>query len=553
MERRQYNAMSEFLFQYYPVHPTTWVYLSSLLMIGVFFKFSRFWSVRNVDLALLILLAPGLLMVHLGAQTAWKQYSAAEAVAVVEQDAPTEVAGEGLTAPVDEVAAKVVDRRAPDSGSEVIDAGTEEGQGLAAGIAPPADTGAAADGASELDETEDELAAFEPLSPAQAASTSDESTMFIGYVWLLGVLGIFLIRLLLDPTMVRRPLLEPNLSTGGLAFIGCSLFVFLMANVINSPVTDVDTTGARSADQLLSGVAADNLTADLQTHGPGNAILHSIPSFVTTPLYWQDAERSNARYIRTAKAMAIMSHLAVVLGIVAIGYQHFSSMKTGIGVATLYLMLPYTSMMTGKVDHVLPAALLVWAVQSYRRPLAAGSFIGLAVGVAYYPIFLLPLWISFYWQRGLMRFIGGVLLTIGASVLSLLLVSEGLADFLGNVQTMFGIWWPKTVDLQGIWSLGWDPTYRFPIIAAFVAISVGFALWPAQKNLGTLLSCSAVVLVGTQFWHGYGGGTYMAWFLPLTLLTIFRPNLEDRVALSVLGESWFRRRGPQLRRIDRAA
>ena len=46
---------------------------------------------------------------------------------------------------------------------------------------------------------------------------------------------------------------------------------------------------------------------------------------------------------------------------------------------------------------------------------------------------------------------------------------------------------------------------------------------------------------------------YMAWFLPLTLLTIFRPNLEDRIALSVLGESWFRRRRPQLRRVDRAA
>ena len=30
----------------------------------------------------------------------------------------------------------------------------------------------------------------------------------------------------------------------------------------------------------------------------------------------------------------------------------------------------------------------------------------------------------------------------------------------------------------------------------------------------------------------------MAWYLPLALLTIFRPNLEDRVALSVLGEGW---------------
>jgi hypothetical protein len=45
-------------------------------------------------------------------------------------------------------------------------------------------------------------------------------------------------------------------------------------------------------------------------------------------------------------------------------------------------------------------------------------------------------------------------------------------------------------------------------------------------------------MVATQFWHGYGGGLYMAWYLPLFLLTIFRPNLEDRVAASVLEKGW---------------
>ncbi len=539
--------MSEFLFQYYPVHPTTWVYLSSLLMVGVYFKFSRFWSVRNVDLLLLILLAPGLLMVHFGELRAWRERNSKAVAASVGQTEVAELSDDGNQRLADEFAA------APEDATRSVQ--LTAGQ-TNASTGPDTELANLAhldrEPAAEILDAEPELPSNSNSSVLQTASLSGKSVMLIGYIWLLSVLGIFLVRLLLDPTMVRRPLLEPNLSTGGLAFIGCSLLIFLMANVINSPA-EVDTAGARSADQLLYGVADADLTKYLQRHGPGNAILHSIPSLVATPLYWRDAQPSNARYIGTAKTMAIMSHLAIVVGIVAIGYQHFSSMKTGIGVATLYLMLPYTSIMTGEVDHVLPAALLVWAILCYRRPLAAGSFIGLAIGVAYYPIFLLPLWISFYWLRGLMRFITGALVTIGASVLSLLLVSDGLPDFLGNVQTMFGIWWPKSADLLGIWALGWEPTYRFPIIAAFVAISVGFALWPAQKNLGTLLSCSAAVMVGTQFWHGYGGGTYMAWFLPLTLLTIFRPNLEDRIALSVLGESWFRRRGPQLSRIDRAA
>ena len=39
--------------------PTTWAYLSSLLTIGIYFKFHRFWSVRNLDLVALIGFAPG--------------------------------------------------------------------------------------------------------------------------------------------------------------------------------------------------------------------------------------------------------------------------------------------------------------------------------------------------------------------------------------------------------------------------------------------------------------------------------------------------------------
>jgi len=41
-------------------------------------------------------------------------------------------------------------------------------------------------------------------------------------------------------------------------------------------------------------------------------------------------------------------------------------------------------------------------------------------------------------------------------------------------------------------------------------------------------------MAATQFWHGFGGGLYMAWFLPLAILTIFRPNLDYCVALEVV-------------------
>jgi hypothetical protein len=121
---------------------------------------------------------------------------------------------------------------------------------------------------------------------------------------------------------------------------------------------------------------------------------------------------------------------------------------------------------------------------------------------------------------------------------------------------MFGLWPPRVQGLDGIWNTdigGWDPHFRLPFLAAFLVFCAGLALWPARKNLGTLLSCSAAVMLATQFWHGFGGGIFMAWYLPLTLLTIFRPNLEDRIALTVLEEGWFPRRRAQSSSVVRAA
>jgi hypothetical protein len=203
----------------------------------------------------------------------------------------------------------------------------------------------------------------------------------------------------------------------------------------------------------------------------------------------------------------------------------------------------------------LPAALLLWAIVFYRRPALAGIFLGLAAGVNYYPLFLLPLWISFYWQRGFARFLMGTIGALAVIVLSLVFVSKDLHSFWLKFQPMFALWIPATSDLEGIWGGGWDPWYRLPVIAGCVALAAGLAIWPVHKNLGTLLSCSAAMMVGVQFWHGYGdgGGMYMAWYLPLLLMTVFRPNLEDRVALTVLGEGWFLRRRARLAQLGKAA
>jgi hypothetical protein len=43
--------------------PEVWIFLSLLVCVTLFFKFSRFWSVRNLDLLLLFVLAPGMMLI----------------------------------------------------------------------------------------------------------------------------------------------------------------------------------------------------------------------------------------------------------------------------------------------------------------------------------------------------------------------------------------------------------------------------------------------------------------------------------------------------------
>ncbi len=562
--------MNEILFHYEKIDPTTWVYLASLLIIGLFFKFGRFWSVRNLDLVLLILLAPDCYWFRKVRMRSGSPFRPLPPPRSQNNRATRRRRPQGRRRSRKLTVPKVQQARGTPSRST-------------------------ANGCTHA-------TARKCRPDEQLVAPAHKVIERIGFIWLLTAGLFLLIRLLIDPTMVRRPLLEPNLTTGGLIFSCCSLFVFLMANVVASRPTADDLAGPISAERMLSRQTSN----DLDRHGPGYALVFALPSLPTVKMgsnlarqrldepsvrirswkyradddpalvgvdaeflgitsddvvqlqkldgtklsiSWDNLSESDQAFVKKvrayttiAKLVAILSHLAIVVGMISIGYWHFNNVKMGIGAATLYLMLPYTSQMTGRVDHALPAALLVWAVLCYRRPLVSGAFMGLAIGVIYYPLFLIPLWFSFYWRRGLLRFSIGLVTVLAVMVLTLAFLSTDMESFWQCFKQMFGLMPPQMEGLGGIWGLGWAPVYRYPVLAAFVAMCGSLAIWPAQKSLGTLLSLSAAVMVGTQFWHGYGGGLYLAWYLPLLLLTIFRPNLEDRVALNVVGEHWWPRR-----------
>lgn len=422
--------MREVLFQYY-VDPTTWVYLSCLMTIGIFFKFRRFWSVRNLDLIGVLAFGPGMLLI---------------------------------------------------------------------------------------------------ASPTAAN---------LGYIWLFVVGGLFLFRMMIDSMMVRRPLLEPNLSLDGLTFTGFALFFFLIANTVTCKLTESDSQGAERMDKIVSRQLSAAELAALPSHGPGWPVFQVFSTFSNTAFVSGETtdlekapplpRRALVRAIAT-RSSVVLAHLAIVIGIVVIGYRHFENLHTGMAVGALYLLLPYSSQMTSQVDHVAPAALMVWAIEAYRRPLTAGILIGLAAGWVGYPIFLLPLWCGFYWRRGIIKFLIGAAIPILLLCASLVFISSDFASFMFHLKAMLGGNVLTMETAYGFWSYH-EPIYRIPVMVAFFVICFGMFLWPVQKNLGTLLSGSTAVMLSIMFWYDPGTGIYhMGWFLPLLLLTIFRPNLEDRVA-----------------------
>jgi hypothetical protein len=523
--------MFPFPFGYERIPANSWAYLSALLMLALFFKFNRFWTLRNLDLILLLLLSPGLLMVF--HQEELKETNQAPAVASNARDGSVIATPDADTSKSDNEVGKStgesageLDETAPESTGELPSRPTDE----AANDAVQDSTSPTPAGQDDSQGAEAKSTDTVEPTPENELSRSDWIRRS-GFVWLFSIGVLLLIRMMLDPLMARRPLLEPNLTTGGLVFLGISMLVVSIANMVITKPGREELKGAESGLRLVHRVAAEEEEKlQLNEFGPGYALFHAlVVQTVSSELEW------------VAKSLAIFGQVMLVLGLVFIGHYHFNNFRIGVGIAVIYLMLPYTSLFSGHVMHVLPAALIVWAIALYRRPFWSGVMIGLAGGVSYYPVFLLPLWISFYWERGWRRFVTGAVTALIIGVGGLIFTSATIGDFFAQLQRMFGFWAPRLEGLSGIWSLGWDAWFRLPIMVAFFVLSISFIFWPTRKNVAALIAYTAAVMVSVQFWHGYEGGTHMAWYLPLCLVVFFRPNLSERYAETEIRESTRRR------------
>ncbi len=392
----------DFILHGYYVNNPTWFYLSFLLIVSVYFKFNRLWSVRNLDLALLLLTGPGLLIV-----------------------------------------------------------------------------------------------------PHQRA---------LGYGWLFLTSGLLLIRVLMDQMLTRRPRHDQNMNSAGLAFLCAMTFALLMTKMMTEPPPDSTVESVRRANQLLLGEKAAPVKTPSEDEGPTSIL----------PTEFE---------VIAARSIAILAHLAVILGLVMVGRRVFGDHEAGLAMATLYMLLPCTAYDVGKVHHVFPAALIVWAIWGYTRPFISGALLGLACGTLFFPIFLLPLWAAFYGRRGAISF--GLAVGCALSIMAggVFLTS---ADTHAVWREVFGyIEWSelqfRVTDSasRGFWS-DHESAYRIPVFVGYLVMLAALTIWPRSKSLAHLISYSAAIIIGTQFWYTQQGGVYVLWYLPILLLVVFRPALVQQ-------------------------
>ncbi|MBA4191043.1 MAG: hypothetical protein C0467_23910 [Planctomycetaceae bacterium] len=368
-----------------------------------------------------------------------------------------------------------------------------------------------------------------------------ERELIFGYSWLLVASAYWFFRTVFDMGLVRRPSVSPNLTVAGLGFLGIALFVGQTSVALR-----------RTADPAETVQVGKRPAPIEQVQGQATAVVQQAPAETI-----QRASPDDVRFW-VERTLCMACHAAIVVGLLMIGLKHFQDLASGIGMGTLYLLVPYTAFDIGRqLHHVWPTAFLVWAVFSYRRPVVAGWLLGLATGTALFPALLFPLWFGFYARRGAGRFARAFLaaVTVSVGITALVMGWGGEAGF--GIATTLSLpdWQPwRMPNTESIWT-GAHWAYRLPLFVLFVAFLAGVAVWPRPKNLSHLISLSAAILIGVQFWHADRGGVYVLWYLPFLVMMVFRPNLSSAeppgltpangIMSRLAGAAWKRVRPPR--------
>jgi hypothetical protein len=306
---------------------------------------------------------------------------------------------------------------------------------------------------------------------------------------------------LIDLGFARRPLLEPNLNSDGLAcfVVGLMGLVLVETAIFKEPTHSPRNPGDPHAHEAMQA----------QPRVPRAAL-------PVAPRIWHNGKRW----------LAALGNLGIVGGLFSLGWRVYARHTIGLAMAVCYLILPYSRIALLDSGQLVAASLFVLALSAYRKPAAAGALVG--AGAAWMPAAfgLIPLWAGFYWGRGAWRF-----LLVALSILTVALlatwqwpeVSLWMRALGARRLSEAGLLPGSEIPRAGSFWTRVEPAYRLPVFVLYVALVAIVSIWPLRKNIGQLMALSAVLLLASQFWYLDEGGTLVVLYLPMVLGMVFRP------------------------------
>jgi hypothetical protein len=325
--------------------------------------------------------------------------------------------------------------------------------------------------------------------------------------------------------------LRPSTPVKWLAIVAVFLAVFrITLDIADSGVIDVGYAGTIGADRVVHGEPLygegefpdDNRFGD--TYGPFNYYVY-VPFELAMPWHgdWDNLPASHGA--------AIAFDLAAVVGLIVFARRMFGRSRgnpLGIVLAFAWVAYPYTDFaLQSNSNDGLVAALIIWSLALFARPVLRGVTLALATAAKFAPLILAPLFATGVRGLSLRNLRPAVVFSVAfATVIALMLVEPlidpGLATF-----------WDRTLASQldrtspfSIWGqvdgIEWLQTGVFGM-AALLALAVAFV--PRRRTVIQVAALAAAVLISLQLAVDHWFYLYIPWFAGPLLIALAASGL----------------------------
>lgn len=193
------------------------------------------------------------------------------------------------------------------------------------------------------------------------------------------------------------------------------------------------------------------------------------------------------------------------------------------------------------VSHVAPAATLLMAFALLGRPLLSGAMLAVSCGVLFFPAFFAPAWLGYYfWKRnGARRFLLGFA-GMGLVIASVVLLRTESGEGESAMSVVFNStvahqespdaygaspfsFWGANASAKEFWQrpLIEDQFMLKPAFLVFAGLVAASFFLARNRSRTQFAFLIAALAIGVQLWKSHATGTYVEWYLPFLLIGLF--------------------------------